>query len=123
MDNRKLRLQPQMDVRFGVENVKSRAGLEMAADLLIEPKDCLNLENFVGLSCLLVDEAQFLSKEIIDQFREITLKMDIPVICYGLRTDFKSNLFEGSQRLLEIADSIEEMKSTCYFCNKKSIFM
>lgn len=62
-----------------------------------------------------------MTAEIIEELREITLSLDIPVICYGLRTDFRSHLFEGSKRILEIADSIEEVKATCHFCNKKSI--
>jgi thymidine kinase len=67
-----------------------------------------------------VDEAQFLTAKAIEELRAITLKWDIPVICYGLRTDFKGYLFEGSARLMELADSIEEVKSTCHFCNRKS---
>ncbi len=74
-----------------------------------------------GLNCILVDEAQFLSTSVIDQLREISWKMDIPIICYGLRSDFRANLFEGSRRLLEVADSIEEVKTTCAFCNRKAV--
>lgn len=114
-------LKPKLDTRFGASSIKSRAGLEMMADVLIEPNTKLDFESFSGISCILVDEAQFLSKEIIEQLRAITHEMDIPVICYGLRTDFRTNLFEGSKRLMELADSIEELKATCYFCNKKSI--
>ena len=115
-------LKPFMDTRFGKELIKSRAGLEMEADFLIKPNAKLNFNKFEDMSCILVDEAQFLTSDIIDQFRDITRKMGIPVICYGLRTDFKLNLFEGSKRLIELSDSIEEIKCTCYFCNSKSIF-
>jgi thymidine kinase len=94
----------------------------MDADFLVEKETQIPKEKLKGISCILVDEAQFVSASIIDQLRDISLKMEIPVICYGLRTDFKSYLFEGSRRLMELADSIEEVKSTCYFCNKKSIF-
>lgn len=114
-------LKPKLDTRFGPGSIKSRAGLEMMADILLEPDTKLDFESFAGISCILVDEAQFLSAAIIEQLRAITLEMDIPVICYGLRTDFRTNLFEGSRRLMELADSIEELKATCYFCNKKSI--
>jgi len=114
-------LKPAMDTRFGKESIKSRAGLEMAADILIFPDTNLLEMSFEGISCLLVDEAQFLSSAAIEQLREITLKKEIPVICYGLRTDFRSRLFEGSLRLMELADSIEEVKATCHFCNRKSI--
>ena len=115
-------IKPKMDVRFTAENITSRAGLEMPADILIDDNTKLDDSMFVGISCILVDEAQFLKKEIIDQFRDITLDLEIPIICYGLRTDFKSMLFEGSKRLMELSDAIEEVKSTCYFCNKKSVF-
>lgn len=114
-------IKPELDVRFGKDSIKSRAGLEMAADILVKEGDRLEDREYSGISCILVDEAQFLTKDIIDQLRKIAHEMEIPVICYGLRTDFKTNLFEGSKRLMEVADSIEEMKSTCYFCNKKSI--
>ncbi len=77
--------------------------------------------DYTGISCILVDEVQFLPTKAIEELRRITLDWDIPVICYGLRTDFKSYLFEGTRRLLELADSIEEVKATCSYCNKKSI--
>ena len=116
-----LLLKPELDSRFGKEQIKSRAGLEMQADILVQPDSNLLYLDFEGINCLLVDEAQFLSKQNIDQLRAITLLKNIPVICYGLRTDFKSRLFEGALRLMEMADSIEEVKATCHFCNRKSI--
>jgi len=114
-------LKPELDSRFGEENIKSRAGLEMQADVLVSPETDLLKLALDGVSCLLADEAQFLSMEHIDQLRDIAYLKDIPVICYGLRTDFRTKLFPGSLRLMELADSIEEVKATCYFCNKKSI--
>jgi thymidine kinase len=114
-------VKPEIDNRFGKENIRSRAGLEMVADILISSESNLFDQNFDGISCILVDEAQFLSAHTIGQLREITHVKDIPVICYGLRTDFKTRLFEGSLRLMELADSIEEVKATCYYCNRKSI--
>ena len=113
-------MKPDFDVRFGKERIKSRAGLEMQADLLIENEESLRGIDYTGINCILVDEAQFLSAKSIEELRVITLKWDIPVICYGLRTDFKSYLFEGSARLMELSDSIEEIKSTCHYCNRKS---
>ncbi|MFY7842878.1 MAG: thymidine kinase [Rhabdochlamydiaceae bacterium] len=115
-----LLMKPALDNRFGTGCIKSRAGLELPADLLITAETDLLSEDYDEISCLLVDEAQFLSKKIINELREISFLRNIPVICYGLRTDFRSCLFEGSLRLMEIADSIEEVKATCYFCNKKS---
>ena len=114
-------IKPLLDDRFGKENIRSRAGLEMPADFLVKEDTKLNLDDFKSIDCVLVDEAQFLSADVIEQLRSISLKLDIPVVCYGLRTNFKTTLFEGSKRLLELADSIEEVKATCYFCNKKSI--
>lgn len=116
-----LLIKPRLDVRFGADEIKSRAGLEMKADILVDDSTQLLEENFEGINCLLVDEAQFLSARIIEELRTISGEQGIPVICYGLRTDFRSHLFEGSKRLLELADSIEEVKATCHFCNRKSI--
>lgn len=116
-----LLLKPAHDVRFGKRSIRSRAGLEMDADLLVdESTDLLEL-NFKGISCLLVDEAQFLVPTLIDQLRSIATYRKIPVICYGLRTDFRTLLFSGAKRLMELADSIEEVKSTCHYCQKKSV--
>ncbi len=114
-------IKPELDTRFGKAKIKSRAGLESTADILVKPDTLLDKNLFQDIYCILVDEAQFLSESLINQLRDITLEMDIPVICYGLRTDFKARFFEGSKRLMEISDSIEEVKSTCYFCNKKSV--
>ena len=107
-----LLLKPELDIRFGKESIKSRAGLEMAADVLVAPGTKLLEMNWDGVSCVLVDEAQFLSALHIEELRKITLEKGIPVICYGLRTDFRTRLFEGSLRLMELADSIEEVKAS-----------
>lgn len=74
-----------------------------------------------SLKWILVDEAQFLTEKQVDELAAIADNMGINVICYGLRTDFKTKLFEGSKRLFEVADVIEEIKSSCY-CNSKTIF-
>lgn len=120
-DKRVLVLKPAFDTRFGLERVASRAGLERKADLLIGEETRLDPKDFVGCHCVLVDEAQFISATHIDQLREVTRKASVPVICYGLRTDFRSRLFEGSRRLMEVADAIEEIKTTCAFCNRKAV--
>src|SRR5579863_7761235 len=116
-----LLLKPELDVRFGRESIKSRAGLEMTADILVAPDTQLLAMHWEGVDCILVDEAQFLSAFHIEELRKITLVKEIPVICYGLRTDFRTRLFEGSLRLMELADSIEEVKATCHYCTKKSM--
>lgn len=114
-------MKPDMDTRFGKDSIKSRAGLEMKADILITGVESISSLDYTGVSCILVDEAQFLSAAVIEELRRIALQCDIPIICYGLRTNFKSYMFEGSARLMELADSIEEVKATCHFCNRKSI--
>jgi thymidine kinase len=116
-----LLLKPELDVRFGKASIKSRAGLEMTADILVAPDTQLLAMHWEGVDCILVDEAQFLSAFHIEELRKITLVKEIPVICYGLRTDFRTRLFEGSLRLMELADSIEEVKATCHYCTKKSM--
>ena len=115
-------IKPRLDTRFGSEMIRSRAGLERVADILVESDTVLDLDKMDNLDCILVDEAQFLSAFLIDQLRSITIRYNIPVICYGLRTDFRRNLFEGARRLMEVGDAIEEIKTTCAFCTKKAIY-
>jgi thymidine kinase len=119
---RVLILKPELDSRFGTQTVRSRSGLEKEADVLVRPDSRLESELLVGLHCILVDESQFLSADFVDHLRAVSIDFDIPVICYGLRTDFRTQLFEGSKRLTELADCIEEIKSTCARCNRKAIF-
>jgi thymidine kinase len=95
-------IKPEMDRRFGTTTVASRAGLSREADLLVTAKTDLP-DVFDGCDCVLVDEAQFLSAHVIDQLRDLATRRGIPVICYGLRTDFRSELFDGSRRLFELA--------------------
>lgn len=114
-------IKPKLDTRFSSKKICSRAGLEKEADLLVEPNSIIETTQLKDINCVLVDEAQFMSASVIEQFRDIAWLLNIPVICYGLRADFKSQLFEGSKRLMELADVIEEVKTTCAFCNKKAI--
>jgi|UniRef100_A0A6C0J0B3 thymidine kinase len=110
-------IKPCLDSR--TEHVNSRALGDLEVDILVDEHTIINKLN-PEISCVLVDEAQFLSERNIDNLRELTLTT--PVICYGLRTDYKSKLFEGSKRLMEIADTIEEIKTVCVNCvEKKSI--
>lgn len=115
-------LKPAVDDRFGCDLIRSRTGLERKADLCVNDDTVLDYEFFAGIDCIIVDECQFLSAFVIHQLRNITVDLDIPVICYGLRTNFMTRLFEGSRRLMEVADSIEEVKTTCAFCNRKAVF-
>jgi thymidine kinase len=119
-------LKPDVDDRFGKANVTSRSGLTHKADgFLLEDGISSKLKKRIlnaNLSCILVDEAQFLSVAAVDDLRYLATHLDIPVICYGLRTDFLTRLFIGSKRLLEVSDSIEEIKNTCKMCNSKAVF-
>ena len=119
-------LAPHLDDRYGIGKVTSRIGLESAATTFKADEDLLQLITALHdddpLDCVLVDEAQFLSKEQVFQLGEVTDELNIPVLAYGLRTDFRTELFEGSRRLFEVADRIEEVKVTCQYCNRKAIF-
>ncbi|MGL4848246.1 MAG: thymidine kinase [Clostridium sp.] len=116
-------IKPFTDTKGGHELV-SRLGVTRKVDYIIEEND--NIVEIIGedikentkLNCILVDEVQFLKAYQIDQLFEIAVKHNVPIICYGLRTDFKMNGFEGSERLLLIAHSIEEMKTICKCGNK-----
>lgn len=115
-------IKPALDDRFGKDMITSRAGFSRRADLCVQRDTKLDYERFRGIDCIIVDECQFLSESLIHQLRNVTVDLDIPVICYGLRTNFMTRLFEGSKRLMEVADSIEEVKTTCAFCNRKAVF-
>lgn len=98
--------------------ISSRTGLELDVDWLVTNEDSITdlLENEREkhiVDCILIDEAQFLTPEQVDELFEITVFAGIPVICYGIRTDFQTHLFPGSKRLLELAHTIEELKSIC----------
>jgi thymidine kinase len=114
-------MKPRLDNRFGVTKISSRCGLEAEADLMVDLETTLDPRDFRGLDCVLVDEAQFLAPSVIEELRRITIDPGVPVICYGLRTDFRTRLFPGAQRLMELADAIEEIKVTCQYCQKKAI--
>jgi len=118
---RVLLFKPKLDTRFRQEEIRSRAGLQMSADILVDENTDLLVLDFTNIDCILVDEAQFFSAKSIEELREISIEKGVPIICYGLRADFRTKLFEGSRRLMELADSIEEVKATCHFCNRKSI--
>jgi len=113
-------IQPRVGDRNGVGIVESRIGIERKADLSLTQGQRLDATSskWGGVDCVLVDEAQFLTPFQVDDLRRITLQA--PVICYGLRTDYTSNLFPGSKRLMELADRIEEVKTVCAFCTRKT---
>jgi thymidine kinase len=115
-----LTIKPAIDTRFGNTMIQSRTGLKREADLNLVNGMVIIVPD--GIHCILVDEAQFLSIDHIEQLRDIATYKNIPVICYGLRTNFKQKLFPGAMRLMELADTIEERKTTCQYCGKKAIF-
>lgn len=119
---RTLIMKPHIDIRDSTERIVSRTGLERKVDFLVEPDTDIR-QYYLSLPdtihCILIDEAQFLEPKHIEQLREIT--STVPVICYGLRTNFLTELFPASKRLMELADSIEEVKMTCVECNRKAI--
>ncbi len=110
-------LKPRMDTRDGERVVASRSGLT-AECYYMEEIDSLDLS---GLDCIIVDEAQFLNKAQVETLAKIVDEKDIPVIAYGLRADFRGELFEGSTWLLAWADSIEEVKTVCW-CGRKATY-
>jgi len=119
-------VKPMVDTKGGAKIV-SRLGIDRNVNLEVN-KDNDLYEKLVeyrnennGIDCVLIDESQFLKKEQIDQLFRFAVVEKIPVICYGLRTDFKLNGFEGSERLLLISHSIEELKTICR-CGRKAVF-
>lgn len=118
-------LKPYVDTKGG-DTVVSRLGISKDVDIKVKNQDNILdlvdhwLANKGDVNCILVDEAQFLRKEHIDQLLEAAVVKKIPVICYGLRTDFQMNGFEGSERLLLIAHSVEELKTICS-CGRKAL--
>ena len=116
-------LKPGIDTK-AESRIQSRIGLEREVDHLIQKGENvyeLFKNNEEKPNAIIVDEAQFLETEQVDQLMEIVVKLNIPVICYGLRTDFKTKGFPGSTRLLEIAHTLEEMKTICR-CGAKAMF-
>ncbi len=115
------------DDRFGIGKVSSRIGLSMEALLFDEELDfvarCQQLRETLGrLDCVLIDEAQFLSKAQVRQLTDVVDQLDIPVLAFGLRTDFIGETFAGSQALLAWADKLIELKTICH-CGRKANFV
>jgi thymidine kinase len=122
---------PQVDTK-GDSQIVSRLGVSRPVDFTVAPEDdiyrAFTLERervlrqtAIGVSCLLVDEAQFLSEGQVDDLLRIAIQENVPVLAYGIRTDFQTVAFPGSRRLLEIAHSLEELKTICR-CGRKAMF-
>lgn len=108
-------LKPSTDTRDGVNIVRSRVGLWAEALAVPQDRDLYQLYTTEYRTCnvVIVDECQFLAPEQVDQLSQIVMDFDVPVLCFGLATDFLTHLFPGSRRLFEIAESISEIKSVC----------
>ncbi len=109
-------IKPSADTRDGAQILRSRIGLEARVDVI--PPDTDIYAKFLGsrarrCDVIIVDECQFLTEKQIDQLRSIVDEHNIPVMCFGLRTDFQTKLFPGSRRLMEVADTIQEIKTIC----------
>ena len=114
-------IKPALDVRDGADTVRSRIGLSADADAISRETNIYDLfRDGRDDHVIIADECQFFTPEQIDQLRQIVDECDVPVLCFGLRTDFLTHLFEGSRRLFEVADSISEIKTICS-CGKKAI--
>ena len=123
---RVLILSPRLDDRAGSDTVASRIGLSAAATAFASGEDlqalvAADIAAHGALNCVLVDEAQFLLKPQVWQLTEVVDAFHIPVLCYGLRTDFRGELFEGSQYLLAWADEISEIKTICHSGSKATM--
>ncbi|MDT3664541.1 thymidine kinase [Cronobacter dublinensis] len=113
----------EIDDRFGAGKVSSRIGLSSPAKLYNNQTSLLNdirtEHQQTPVHCVLVDECQFLTREQVYELSDVVDKLDIPVLCYGLRTDFRGELFGGSQYLLAWSDKLVELKTVC-FCGRKA---
>ena len=116
-------LAPELDNRYGVGKVKSRIGLEAEATTFSPVDDLYDLiaerKKSEKLHCVLIDEAQFLTKKQVYQLGDVTDALNIPVLAYGLRTDFQGEPFEGSKYLLAWSDNLKELKAICH-CGTKA---
>ena len=113
-------IKPSVDTRDGADVIKSRIGLEARAqDITPEQDISAEYQKQPGHDVIIADEAQFFTPAQIDQLRQLVDEEDIPVLCFGLRTDFLTHFFPGAQRLMELADSLTEIKTVCA-CGRKA---
>ena len=113
-------IKPSVDTRDGADVIKSRIGLEARAQVITPEQDIIaEYQKQPGHDVIIADEAQFFTPEQIDQLRQLVDEEDIPVLCFGLRTDFLTHFFPGAQRLMELADSLTEIKTVCS-CGRKA---
>ncbi|WP_274361841.1 thymidine kinase [Paenibacillus thermotolerans] len=111
---------PSIDSRYGVGHVTSRIGIQKEAVVVKDGTDMAAMTREHMPDCVMVDEAQFLTEPQVIQLTDIADDLDIPVLAYGLRADFMGKLFPGSEALFSWADKIEEIKTICWYCNRKA---
>ncbi len=115
-------IKPSTDDRDGADIIKSRIGLMRHAQVITPNQNVIEEYHKAGkFDVIIADEAQFLSPEQIDQLRDIVDEENVPVLCFGLRTDFLTNFFPGARRLMELADSITEIKTVCRCGHKATV--
>ena len=115
-------IKPATDVRDGATAIRSRIGLAADAEVVAPGDDIRKIFDSMGRrDVIIADECQFLTPEQVDQLRSIVDEEDVPVLCFGLRTDFQTKLFPGSARLFELADSITEIKTICECGSKATV--
>ena len=113
-------IKPSIDTRDGADIIRSRIGLERHAQIITPEQNIIDAYRRAGRhDVIIADEAQFFTPGQIDQLRELVDTDDLPVLCFGLRTDFLTHFFPGAQRLMELADSITEIKTVCA-CGRKA---
>ena len=113
-------IKPSIDTRDGADIIRSRIGLERSAQVITPEQNIIDEYRAVGKrDVIIADEAQFFTPQQIDQLRTLVDNDDLPVLCFGLRTDFLTHFFPGSRRLMELADSITEIKTVCA-CGRKA---
>lgn len=113
-------IKPSIDTRDGADIIKSRIGLQAKAQIITPEQDVIEEYHKAGRHDVIIcDEAQFMTPEQIDGLRTLVDDEDLPVLCFGLRTDFQTHFFPGAKRLMELADSMTEIKTVCS-CGRKA---
>lgn len=114
---------PAIDDRYGVGKITSRMGFQRDATIIKTDTDMYGMAKESDPDCILVDEGQFLSRRQVIELTRIVDELNIPVIVYGLKNDYRNHLFTGSEALILFADKIEEVKTVCWYCKKKATML
>ena len=115
-------IKPSTDIRDGADVIRSRIGLSCRAQIITPEEDIIAAYRAAGAhDVIIADEAQFFTPEQIDGLRSLVDEDNLPVLCFGLRTDFQTHFFPGSRRLMELADSITEIKTVCTCGSKATV--